>query len=451
MRRMVEGVLAALLLLTTAATAGVLEPRDSLLRWLDAEVVPELGERLSRHPDFRHAIIDFMPVADGAPSADASQLHTALQQHIRQRLLGFDGVQLHLDTTQTSCTPPRALDYAIGIEVTRGSGREARITIALLDLQRRVWVSGVSSSWRGQLTHAQARAHEQLMRRGSPGSAAAPFPLGDASALAALLLEQVRCVLPRGVDGAVYFETPDDPGATRVALELRRQLMLTPLFVLSERESDAEWRLRIRMDAAATEAAELGIELVERASSTRQRLASVFIDPRGESTMAPSGVSARRQDVAQSASSLLSPLTVTAVERTGICRNSPDNVCAEVRFGLEDASHLLVFSTRSEVTSLTQCDASGLLRERGEHRFRLQIIRPDSLHRPATGFYVLAIRNRDAALDLHRIVASAPGACGIAADADRGGWLARLEAALRRHGDAVQWRAIHLDEEARPL
>lgn len=452
MRRMTEGALLCLLLLSGAASAGLLEPRDPLRRWLDTEVIPELGERLSRHPDFRQAIVDFMPVAGGAARTDATRLHAALEQHLRQRLLGFDGVALHLDAGQMPCAPPRDIDYAIGIEIAQGSGREARVTVALLDLQRRIWVSGASQTWHGRLAEAQIRAYEEILRPQSPGSASAPFGFEETSAVTASLLEQLRCVLPRGVDGAVYFEYPEDPRAIRVALELRRQLMLTPLFVLSDRDTDAEWLLRMQIDPTAIGAGEIGVELIDRDSSARQRVASVFVERHdGRSGYQAIQAAVPVPDAVQAASPLVGLPAVTLVERTGICGRGLDNVCTEVRFDLVEPAHLLVFSTRNEVASLAQCDAAELFRSPGEHRFRLQIDRNGSRRRPAMGVYVLAIRRSEAARELHHIVASAPGACGTSPDTDRGAWIARLETAMRRHEGVVQWRAIHLDEEARPL
>lgn len=452
MRRMVEGLLTWLLLTAAASAAAVLDPRDPLSRWLDTEVAPQLAERLGRHPDFRHAVIDFMTVTDGAPSADATRLHAAVKQQLRQHLLMVEGVQLHLESTPSACAPVRDIDYAIGIEVDRGSGRDTRITVALLDLNRRVWVSGLGSSWHGRLTDAQRRAHEEPVQRAAPGSAGSPFAVGEATAVAASLLEQIRCVLPRGVDGGVYLETPAGPQLEQIALELRRRLLLTPLFVPAEREQDAEWLLRVHANRDFGGTAELVVELIDRGSDARQRLAAAFVERGTRTAQNPAtepGVSSG--PVAQPAHNPLSPLTVTVVQRAGVCRDNRDNACAEVRLELAQASHLLVFSTSEGAVSVPQCRAEASLREAGEYRFRLPVGTRSSAQRPATGFYAIAIRDREAALDLQRIVAAAPGACGTPADTQRDAWIARLGAALQRYGHAVHWRAVHLDEEARQL
>ncbi len=453
MRPMAEGLLLWLLLTAAASAAAVLEPRDPLLRWLDADVAPQLVERLGRHPDFRHAVIDFMAVTDGAPSGDSTRLHAAVKHHLRQRLIAVEGLQLHLEAAASACAPARSVDYAIAIEIDRGSGRDARITVALLDLHQRVWVSGLGSSWQGRLTQAQRRAHEQSTQRAVPGSASSPFAAREATAVAASLLEQIQCLLPRGVDGGVFLETPDDPQLEQIALELRRRLLLTPLFVPVERAQDAEWQLRVQANRDFGSTAELVVELIDRGSDARQRLAAAFIQRgpvAGNAHVVPPTVASAPVSQWQTRSPL-SPLTVAATQRGGVCRDNRGDACAEVRMELAEAAHLLVFSTSNQVVSVPQCRGDTELREPGEYRFRLPVGANAAAHRPATGFYAIAVRDREAAQALQRIVAGAPGACGRSAETERDAWINRLDAALQRFGHTVHWRAVHLDEKARPL
>ena len=67
------------------ADSGLLN--GSLGRWLDTEVLPDLGRTLGEHPRFKGETIKLVSLTAGQPTDRASRLHEAVEAHLTQRLL----------------------------------------------------------------------------------------------------------------------------------------------------------------------------------------------------------------------------------------------------------------------------------------------------------------------------------------------------------------------------
>ena len=153
---------------------------------------------------------------------------------------------------------------------------------------------------------------------------------------------------------------------------------------------------------------------------------------------------------------LMSPLSSEAVDRVGVCRRGGPERCAEISFELLQPAYLLVFSTRDDAVDLPACDGRLERDDPGQRRFRLRVRnRNVATHQPGAGFYALAVADADVAAHLQHLLRRAPGGCGADADtvtdASADAWIGQLQTALARYGDRVQWQAIHLDAEVRPL
>ena len=140
--------------------------------------------------------------------------------------------------------------------------------------------------------------------------------------------------------------------------------------------------------------------------------------------------------------------------RAGICgvHLARANACVEVGFELLEPAYLLVFRTAfqtegSRVTP-TSCKSRVQGSVAGPHRYRLRVLptaRP--VDRPDAGIYVLATKDQSIAATFSRHLRRAPGACEGFSRESLGSWVERFQALLHKHGESMQWRALHMRHE----
>ena len=75
------------------ADSGLLN--GSLGRWLDTEVLPDLGRTLGEHPRFKGETIKLVSLTAGQPTDRASRLHEAVEAHLTQRHPDFVAMTSH--------------------------------------------------------------------------------------------------------------------------------------------------------------------------------------------------------------------------------------------------------------------------------------------------------------------------------------------------------------------
>jgi hypothetical protein len=121
------------------------------------------------------------------------------------------------------------------------------------------------------------------------------------------------------------------------------------------------------------------------------------------------------------------------------------NSCAEVSFELREPAYLFVVTTRDHRVVDAACERSPVRSDAGVRRYRLRV--PPGRFAlgdhtgPDAGLYVLATRERAAAVRLQRALGRLPGVC---AHAGGGDWRRALADVLGDTGSELEWRALHL-------
>ncbi|MEQ8858024.1 MAG: hypothetical protein RIC56_05205 [Pseudomonadales bacterium] len=421
-------------------------------RWIDGEAAPELGATLSRHPRFSGATVRLATVVPGAAPGQSNRLARAVERRLRQRLLEMDGVRLALDPPERGCAPPRTIDYLVRIEVSPVGARSLRVHVAVVDVAESVWVSGISHQWQGRVSAAERAAQAETVSQASAGSAASPISLDDPRAVAVAMKADLACLLPGGLDGALFVETPPRPPLARVGLALQSELAFEPLAALTADRGDARWLLTLEARDATADVHELSLNLTDSAGGAPQRVASVFVSGVIDAPAAASVVAVARAPeppVPGPARGLLSALSVSASAPEGICdfRRARVNSCVEIDFELNAPAYLFVISTRDHALAEVSC---GRLErsDAGPRRFRVRVPPGDYAVRgaaagPDAGFYVIAAKSRTVASRLRVVLASAPGQCG-SRERSAARWIAELQALLAREADGIAWRAVQL-------
>ncbi len=439
-------LLAALPALPARADTGLLSSK--LGRWLDTEVLPELGRTLGEHPRFKGETIRLVSLSGGRPTDASSRLHEAVQAYLTQRLLKRSGVRLAWTQPEgETCGVTQQADYLLGVEIQPDGRNHHQLSIRMIDVAESIWVAGVSHTWHGRLTALEASALRQPVATAPRGTVENPLPASATRAVAKTLLRHLRCAHPRGLDGPVFLENGEDAELNRLLAGLTSELATAPLAALTSHRDEAEWVLSLRARETGT-VVELDLMLTEQNGGITQQVATVFMDagPPGTRRRPPDTRIATSTDAGPDRpahAGLLSDLYLLPASSEGICRGAESRKCAEVGFDLHRDAYLFVLSSGNRALSALSCDARLVTASAGARRFRVRVPRADS-SLPDAGMYVLAADSRKAAKALSRHIRA--GLCGQ--PPRRGSrnesWLARLDALLAEHAGAIEWRAIHL-------
>lgn len=451
-----------LVALLAATCTGAAHAAEALLDgelggWLDSAVAPELGETLSRHPRFSGATVRLVTVVPGAAPGQSNRLARAVERRLRQRLLAIDGVRLAVERPARGCEPPRTIDYLVRIEITPVGARSARLHVAVVDVAESVWVSGISHQWQGRLSGRERAAFAEAVSQVSAGSAVSPIPLDTPRDVAEAMKADLACLLPGGLDGALFVAVPDDPALARVGLALQSELAFEPLAALTADREAARWLLTLEAGDATADVRELNLTLADADGGNGQRVGSVFVagafgtPPVAEPAPPVAAGPAVVPGPVSGGTGLLTTLAVSPAAPEGICdaRRARVNSCAQIDFELTEPAYLFVLSTRDHAVVDAPCGARLTRSDAGPRRFRVRV--PPGGHGvdpaaagPDAGFYVLAVRSRSMAARLQAALAAAPGQCGRSADAPAAGWLDALQSVLDRDAGQIAWRAVHL-------
>lgn len=446
-----------LIWLALAARAGALVEGE-LGRWLETTAA-ELGATLSRHPRFAGETVRLVTLTTGASDGRSNELAEAVENRLRQHLLGIDGVRLAVAEPRRECEPPRRIGYLLRVEVGAAGGRDGRVHIAVVDVAESVWVGGISHEWQGRLSAAQRAALARRVQRGVPGTPGSPIPLENAEAVALAIKRDLACTLPRELDGAVHVPTPAEPALGRVSLALQSKLLFEPLAALTPDRTEARWLLTLEPGPADGDAdvRELNLTLADPQGTHRQRVASVFVS--GHPARAPDEPSVAGTVSAPAAPrpapAWLSPLEMRPAPLEGACdhRTARLNSCVEVSFELLEPAFLFVLSTRDHRVVEQPCEAAPARAEPGPRRYRLRV--PPGRYAveatdsgPDAGIYVLATQERRVARRLARALAAGPGRCGAGGRPLAADWLRGLERVLTENTDRILWRALHVAHDS---
>ncbi|MCZ6619419.1 MAG: hypothetical protein O7E57_14955, partial [Gammaproteobacteria bacterium] len=394
-------------------------------RWLDTTAAPELVDVLSKHPRFKGETIRFVSMREGKPTDNSDRLTLAIQRFLTQRLLRDGNIRLAWSNHHPSCRVPRKIPYLLGIEVSRRGTREHRVNIAMVDVQEAVWVSGIGLSWAGRFTNDERHALDVPVNEAYRGSITSPLPVRDTAAVVGILKERMGCSLKGGLEGTVYVSSSEIHELTGLIHALENELTITPIAILTNNQSKADWLMVANVEPVGNGSFELIIllqpsgEAAGETTQNAQRVASVFVTglamTQNETTPAkpPAPIIAHPTEP-PTQHNLLTTLSMQASSRSGICDvgRTRTPACVEVGFELLEPAYLLVFRTDGSKLTPTSCNRRIPESKPGPRRYRLRVsptTRP--ANRPDAGIYVLATKNQAIAVAFSRHLRSAPEAC----------------------------------------
>lgn len=423
----------------SGGTSGALFAGD-LGRWLEREAIPELVTLVGRHPRFRGEQIRVVTMAGGRPTLAGSGLSHALRDRLTHQLTRVKGVQIAWQNPAGHCGVPRTSPYLLGVEIVSESRANSLVTIAIVDVEEGVWVSGGYLQWRGVLTPSERRALSQQRTAAPEGTIDSPLPSRQRQQIATVLLTNIECSLRGGLDGGVRVVAGDESDSLVNALTADIREALTRSATVSvvnepgasnqSRGTEAEWTLEL---ASSNDGGGAVVATLHSAAAS-QRLGAVYIQ-RPQSARLAAGTP--QIPVVPAPSDLRLPLIDQLHEvpaKAGdVCyRRSAE--CLEVQFELTAPSYLFVLRTRpSGELSLGSC--SSPRKTAGTKRYRMQI------RDGGAGFYALATSDHSLARRLHRQLAAGARNCG---DRSRGDWLDQLEATLAEASEPVDWQVFQI-------
>ena len=209
-----------LLLAILVVTAPVMpENAHAAARWHDAEswvtqeLAPDVTDLLSTHPRFRGQSVRVVAFDGGRPAARTSRLAMTLRDRLASRLLSVPGVRLAADGT-TGVTPDctrDAVDYFVGLQVSRVGRNGVRLELRILDAHSESWVAGHAPRWPGELTAGQrADLESAVLDPNFRGARSAPFDAAEADVLARHVARELACASMRQLGGT--YTVLLDPG-----------------------------------------------------------------------------------------------------------------------------------------------------------------------------------------------------------------------------------------------
>jgi hypothetical protein len=243
-------VSALLLSATFDANARTVALQD----WVDHTLLPGVHRALSEQPRFKGETVRFVVFDDGAPAAASNALAIGMRDRLVDAAIAKGGIRVA--SSANGATPGQRIDcaeddadYLVGIEVTPGGGRTAKVVVRAQDLHENIWVSGIDIRWRGDLSRSEQRALETPLADAElRGARSAPFEAHQTDLLALKLARSMACEL-LGSTSADYIlslaesgdETQDALWARTLDIAGRHVASLTAVeFASSDAETTAK-------------------------------------------------------------------------------------------------------------------------------------------------------------------------------------------------------------------
>ena len=205
-------IVIALLMTCVATPHAAAAGKATLDSWMDSKLIPSVVSQLESHPRFRDAIVRFVVIQDGKPSATTNALAIALRDRLQDAVVDQSDVRVgwqvdrenldrHHEQNQVDCTTGD-VHYYIGLELEElGSGRYS-IAVRALDIEEQRWVSGFGEYWQGTLTTLQHRAFRQPdSDQAYLGQRTVPFEETQTDLLATQIAHSLGCSLLRQMSG----------------------------------------------------------------------------------------------------------------------------------------------------------------------------------------------------------------------------------------------------------
>lgn len=211
-----------LLVLSGASPALTAAPPASLEHWLQQRLLPDISQRLSRHPRFKGQAIQVVGIRDNTLLAEMDGLTGYIRQRLIDRLQAETRVRLiqplpgkpwrHDSRSDTDCPPRNRAQIQITIEVgDAATAGFTRVSVQAIDLVENRWISGFKQVWVGMLSaEDQKKRRRRVVDQSMKGSRQLPFAGDEPDRLAAYLAHTIHCRLnDRGRrDLVLYIDAP---------------------------------------------------------------------------------------------------------------------------------------------------------------------------------------------------------------------------------------------------
>ncbi len=239
---------------------SILHKDSSLQHWLDTDLAPYLTEQLGQHPRFKGEPVVLVQLDGPDIQPDIDGLTRTLRDQLMDRLLTEPGIILPWQPQQQPAQHHRRIDrvqcgrildasHYIGIEITRSTNSEHRVSVRALDVQAGEWVSGFGKHWKGRLTANEEQALGERRRDESlRGLRVLPFSGAHPDLAATYLANNLSCLLrQQDEDSLILYVEPlqsDQPRLRTLLSLIGNNLSRYREVRVTDRKKEANFLLR---------------------------------------------------------------------------------------------------------------------------------------------------------------------------------------------------------------
>ncbi|MFP6808116.1 MAG: hypothetical protein VB957_13200 [Pseudomonadales bacterium] len=419
-------VFGLLISLPTMLYAGTVIEGD-LGDWLVQDAAPKLSEVLTRHPRFKGKAIKVTAMEDGYPIEVSDELTRQIKAQLVESLLSNPEVKIVFGDSNRC--QPISVDTVLGIDVNKRSNNRYHVSIAMVDIEEGIWLSGTNISWQGRVTPRQNRAFNTAF---SSRVNQRLFSKTQSREISDSLYLQLQC----GVEilSPVYFK----PGIDGTNSEVLRLLQ-------SRLANNMSTTLNLREAVSV-----IGIQGKSRQSTgndfyTLAVTLSTAEDPEQVHRIAEVKITgntlqlARNNPAIPATSNLLSDIGIVTKNKRDAHCGRRDKHCVDISFKLNEAAYTVLFYSIGGYLEPLNCETPRRQRA-GTQRYGLKIPNSNSPLAPSVGFYVLAFRDKAIAGRVNRVLASGAKSCNPHGKRQLTSFTDLLQQNIHR----LDWKAIHL-------
>ena len=439
---------------------------SSLHQWVDRELAPWVAQQLGQHPRFRGEPVIIVRFDGDDIQPDIDGLTRSIRDQLMDSMLNTPGVnvpwqpqqqaqQHHRRLDQVQCGRIRDASYYIGIEITRTTTAQFRVSIRALDVQAGEWVSGFSRNWSGSLTAAELRAlQERRTDESLRGLRVLPFSTGQTDLAATYLANNLSCLLRQQdvEDLKVRVQSP-----ASAAKPLRSLLDLVGNNLSRYREvqvtdtvRQANFVLRGEMHRIRPDLYQVWVVLQPRGSG----LHLAGMDTATWLRVLPDGSQPSRRSVAHTGTDVKPSIArmelvrrTNAVGYQAACGNG-DCPVLEVDVEHADAVFVIAHGNRDGISQLSGECASADVSQTYPGRFLYRYPEARFTASDWPTVYAIAVRG-DTQQQVSRLLQDLPDACRPALDGmtdtgSREQWLDRLDRVIAANREHAVWTARRL-------
>jgi hypothetical protein len=444
-------------------------PGSSLQVWVDTHLAPYVSRQLGQHPRFRGEPVIIVRLEGDDIQPDIDGLTSGIRDQLMDSMLNTPGVnvpwqpqhqpaQHHRRLDQAQCGRIRDASYFIGIEITRTTTAQFRVSVRALDVRAGEWVSGFSQNWSGRLTADELRAL-QVRRTDESlrGLRILPFSSGQPDLAASYLANNLSCLLRQQdvQDLNIRVETPGSGsqplpvllGLIGNNLSRYREVQVTDV------ERQANFILRGEIHRIQANLYQVWVILHPKGSGMHlagMDTATYIRSQPGGSSPAMRSVAGQTVDMRPAIARMELVRRANSDGHEAMC-GSGQRGCPVLEVDVEHAEQVFVIAhgNRDGISKLSgACTGSDSAQAQpGRYVYRYPETRFTSSDWPTV--YAIAVSGAGPRQQLRQLLQEVPDACSNSGSrfADAGSreqWLDRLDRFVAAHRDHAVWTARRL-------